>query len=474
MDLIASIASALANNLFSQVAVLIGLIALIGLLLQRKPLEQVVGGAVRATLGVVILNIGVDIFVAGLVAFQAIVSSAFRITPPTSTSNMATFLAGRGTVVPLVIAFGFLIHLVLVALFKSARYVYLTGHLMYWMSLVLVATFVEAIPGADPVALTVVSSVVVACYWTLQPMWMEPLMKRAVGGDNFGLGHTTSCLALLSGYGAKALRLGDPVKHDTEKIRMPKAISFLKDINVSTVFVIGIIMIVSILFADGGVVTKQMGDSTMAPVMWGFVQALRFAAGIAVLLYGVRMFLAEIVPAFRGISQKLLPGSRPALDIPTVFPKSPTAVMIGFLASMVTFLVCMGVFATAGWFALVPPMIMLFFGGGAAGVFGNATAGWRGAVFGGVLNGLILAFGQWIGWGWYSSTAPELATLADPDWYAIGWLFLGLGKMFEGLGGVGLWIVGAVALVITVAALLFVRKRSVVNAEGAETEEKTK
>ena len=125
-----------------------------------------------------ILNIGVDIFVAGLVAFQAIVSSAFGITPPTSTSNMATFLAGRGTVVPLVIAFGFLIHLVLVALFKSARYVYLTGHLMYWMSLVLVATFVEAIPGADPVALTVVSSVVVACYWTLQPMWMEPLMKR--------------------------------------------------------------------------------------------------------------------------------------------------------------------------------------------------------------------------------------------------------------------------------------------------------
>ena len=77
--------------------------------------------------------------------------------------------------------------------------------------------------------------------------------------------------------------------------------------------------------------------------------------------------MAEIVPAFRGISQKLLPGSRPALDIPTVFPKSPTAVMIGFLASMVTFLVCMGVFAAAGWFALVPPMIMLFFGGGAAG-----------------------------------------------------------------------------------------------------------
>ena len=471
MDLFTNIASALANNLFSQVAVLIGLIALIGLLLQRKPLEQVVGGAIRATLGVVILNIGVDIFVAGLVAFQAIVSSAFKITPPASTSSMKTFLEGKGAVVPLVIALGFLIHLILVALFKSARYVYLTGHLMYWMSLVLVATLVEASPGADPVVLTVVASVVVACYWTLQPLWMEPLMKRAVGGDNFGLGHTTSSLALLSGYGAKALRLGDPVKHDTEKIRMPKAISFLKDINVSTVFVIGIIMIVTILFAESDVVTTQMGDSTMAPMMWGFVQALRFAAGIAVLLYGVRMFLAEIVPAFRGISQKLLPGSRPALDIPTVFPKAPTAVMIGFLASIATFLVCMGVFAATGWFALVPPMIMLFFGGGAAGVFGNATAGWRGAVFGGMLNGLILSFGQWIGWGWYSSTAPELATLADPDWYAVGWLFLGLGKLCDGLGGAGLWILGAVTLVVTAAALLLVRGRTAAQGQDSETKE---
>ena len=121
MEFISQFAAALANNLFSQVAVLIGLIAMVGLILQRKPFEQVVGGAVRATLGVVVLNIGVEIFVKGLESFQAIVSSAFNITPPTSTSNMKTFLEEGGSVVPLVIALGFLIHLVLVALFKAAR-----------------------------------------------------------------------------------------------------------------------------------------------------------------------------------------------------------------------------------------------------------------------------------------------------------------------------------------------------------------
>lgn len=67
-----------------------------------------------------------------------------------------------------------------------------------------------------------------------------------------------------------------------------------------------------------------------------------------------------------------------------------------------------------------------------------------------------------------------MTILVDPDWYMIGWLFLSLGRMFKGLGGVELWIVGVAALVITMAALLFVRKHSVLNAGGAETEEKTK
>lgn len=470
MNAFSDIAVAVANNLFSQVAILIGLIALVGLILQRKPIEAVVGGATRATLGVVILNIGVEIFTGGLVAFQAIVASAFGLVPPTSTNTMNSFLEGKGTVVPLVIALGFLFHMLLVAAFKSARYVYLTGHLMYWMSLVLTATLVEAIPAANKLTLTLVSAIIIACYWTLQPLWMEPLMRKTIGGDNFGLAHTTSTLALLAGYGARVLHLGDPERHHTEKLKMPKALSFFKDINVSTVFVIGIIMIVAILFADDAVVIEQMADATVAPVMWGFLQALRFAGGIAILLYGVRMFLAEIVPAFRGISQKLLPGSRPALDIPTVFPKAPTAVMVGFLTSTLIFLVCMGVFAAAGWFTLVPPMIMLFFGGGAGGVFGNAAAGWRGAVFGGLLNGLVLAFGQWIGWGLYSTTAPELATLADPDWYAVGWALLGLAKLVSGLGPNGLWAIAGTIAILTVVILATINRRSDTPRETDHTE----
>ncbi|WP_344339235.1 PTS transporter subunit IIC, partial [Agrococcus versicolor] len=63
MGVFEDIVRTITDNLFSQVAILIGLIALVGLALQRKPIEEVVAGGMRATIGVVILNIGIDLFV---------------------------------------------------------------------------------------------------------------------------------------------------------------------------------------------------------------------------------------------------------------------------------------------------------------------------------------------------------------------------------------------------------------------------
>ena len=447
------------DNLFAQVSILIGLIALVGLILQRKPFDEVVAGALRATIGVVILNIGVEIFTGGLSSFQVIVSSAMGLDPPESTSTLAEFSAGSGSVVPLIIAGGFVVHLALVRIFPAARFVYLTGHLMYWMSVVIAASLVEAFGDVNRWALAGVGSILIGCYWVLQPLWTAPLMRKVMGDEEVGLAHTDSLIAIASGYGARALKLGDPAKHDSEKVRLPKPVSFFKDINVSTATIIGVIMLVAILFADSGVVQEQMGDATVLPWVWAILQALRFAAGIAILLFGVRMFLAEIVPAFKGLSEKALPGTKPALDLPVVFTRAPTSVMIGFLASTFVFLVLMGIFAATGWFVLVPPMIMLFFGGGAGGVFGNAVAGWRGAIFGGVLNGVVLAVGQAIGWSLYAGTAPELATLADADWYAVGWALIGLGSLLAPLGAWAIWVIAAIVLAVTIAMLVVIGRR---------------
>lgn len=419
----------IATNLLTQVAILIGLITAFGLILQRRAFEEVIGGTLRAAIGVLIMLAGADLFVQGLVAFQSIVASAFRITPPQAAKTLAQFTAERGGHAAIIMTLGFLLHLILTRLL-NVRFVYLTGHLMWWVSLTVTATLLAVMPNISTLGLILIGTAVMALYWTFQPLYIHGYMKRVTGSDEFGYGHTSSSAAFLGAFLGQFV--GKP-EESSERLSPPKWLGFMKDINVSTGIVIGLIILIAALFADPKVLAEHAKD--LNPYVWAILQGLRFAAGIAVLLYGVRMFLAEIVPAFRGISMTLIPGARPALDVPVVFPYAPTAVILGFVSGTVVFLVLMVLFGALGWATIVPPMIMLFFPGGGAGVFGNATGGWKGALLGGAINGLFLAVGQAITWPMLSPTAPELATLADPDWYIIIWILYAIFTPLRGLFG---------------------------------------
>jgi ascorbate PTS system EIIC component len=464
MDFATGILEFLANNIFGEVAILIGLITLVGLLLQRTPVEDTVAGVLRSMIGVIVLFIGVDVFVGGLVAFQTIVASALGLDPPAATNTFADFTVSHGGSFALIIAVGFLLHVLAVRLLRT-RYIYLTGHQLFWIAVIISASLVEIFGDISQWTLVLVGSVIAAAYWTIQPVFIAPMMRKVIGSDDWGYGHTSSAAAWMTGALAKYVG-GDRERDDTEKLHLPKQLSFFKDVNVSTALVIGVIILIAAAFADQTVLAEQAAgySEDINPWVWALIAALRFAAGIAILLFGVRMFLAEIVPAFKGISERLIPGSRPALDVPTVFPFAPTAVMIGFVSSTVVFLIFMGIFAATGWFVLVPPMIMLFFPGAGAGVFGNAIAGWRGAVLGGVINGTFLAVGQAVTWGMLSDTAPELATLADPDWYLIAWLIMGIGSLVSGVAA-GIWIVGGVIAAIFAVWFLALKRRGVIESD---------
>lgn len=415
----------LVKNIFNQVAVLIGLVTLIGLVLQKKSFEDTISGTIKSMVGILIMLAGVDVFIGGLVSFQTIVSSAFHISSPTAQNTLQNFTNNFGSVAVSIMALGFLIHLLIVRIFKT-RFVYLTGHLMWWISLVISASLLEVFPHINQGVLILVGSILIALYWTFQPMYVHKYMKKVTNSDEIGYGHTSSIAAYLAGRFGHLL--GKP-EESTEKMKVPKKIEFMKDITVGTAFIITIIMLIASFFAEREVVVKQAGDLNF--VMWSIIQGFKFAAGITILLYGVRLFLAEIIPAFRGISQKLIPGARPALDVPVVFPYAPTAVLIGFISSTLVFLIFMVIFGLTGFATIVPSMIMLFFPAAGAAVFGNAVGGWKGAVLGGAINGLFLAFGQALTWPMLGNTAPELAVLADPDWYIIIWLIIGIGKLIK-------------------------------------------
>lgn len=93
-----------------------------------------------------------------------------------------------------------------------------------------------------------------------------------------------------------------------------------------------VIYLILALFSGSEYVTSTWSNDDNY-IIYSLLQGISFVGGVYVILQGVRLILNEIVPAFTGISEKLVPNAKPALDCPVVFPYAPNAVLIGFLFS---------------------------------------------------------------------------------------------------------------------------------------------
>jgi PTS system ascorbate-specific IIC component len=196
-----------------------------------------------------------------------------------------------------------------------------------------------------------------------------------------------------------------------------------------------------------------------------FNQALVFGGGVAVILLGVRTIIGEIVPAFAGIAERVIPGAVPALDCPVSFPYAPNAVLVGFLSSVVGGLVGFAILLLTDNLApalavtlILPGMIPHFFTGGTAGVFGNATGGRRGAVAGGFINGLIITIFAAILVPVMGAIGFQNTTFGDADFQ---WFGFAVGNIARIEGNVA--AVGVVVLCIVLLALASWFQRRVVD-----------
>ncbi len=416
MGFIGSIALFIANNIVNQPALLIGLIAAIGLIAQRKSFSDIVTGTLKTAVGFLALQQGSNIVVGALLDFQPVLKAAFGVEAAAlGGAGLDQIFTDYGGPISLIMAFGFLVNL-LIARFTPLKYVYLTGHLMFWMATVIVSVMVEGNANAPTWAYVLIGSVICGIYWTIQPAIIQPLMRKVTGHDQLAYGHTSASNVWLA---AKLGPLVGSKEQSTEEVELPSWLGFFRDVTAATAFVISVVVIIAALFA--GPANVPSGDLNY--IVYAVIQGLTFALGIAILLFGVRMVIAEIVPAFRGFAMRIVPDAKPALDCPIVFDYAPTAVLIGFLSASVAFGVIMVILGATKLAIVVPPLIMLFFPGGAGGVFGNSTGGVRGAILGGLILGVILALGQWLVTPLLSNTAPVLTQLADPDWYIIILIF---------------------------------------------------
>ncbi|BCQ34460.1 MULTISPECIES: PTS ascorbate transporter subunit IIC [Erwiniaceae] len=410
----------LMSDVLSEPSILVGLIALIGLVAQKKPATEVIKGTVKTVMGFLILGAGAGLIVSSLGDFAAIFHHAFGIpgVVPNNEAIVAVAQKSFGTEMAMIMFFAMVINIA-IARFTPWKYIFLTGHHTLFMSMMVAVILATA--GMKGASLIAVGSLVVGVSMVFFPAIVHPYMKKVTGSDDVAFGHFSAISQLLSAWiGSK---FGNKEK-STEDMEVPKSLLFLRDTPVAIAFTMFFIFIFTCLVAGPSTV-KEMNAGGKNWFMFSLMQSITFAAGVYIVLQGVRMVIAEIVPAFKGISDKLVPNAKPALDCPVVFPYAPNAVLVGFLSSFVAGVLGMFLLYALNMTVIIPGVVPHFFVGAAAGVFGNATGGRRGAILGAFTNGLLITFIPVFLLPVLGSIGLANTTFSDSDFGAVG-ILLGL------------------------------------------------
>lgn len=368
-------------------AILVGLISLIGLLLQKKSASDTIKGTIKTILGFIIIGGGAGILVGALVPFGELFEVGFNVQGivPNNEAIVGMALKEYGTATALIMAFGMLAN-ILIAKFTPLKYIFLTGHHTFYMACMIAV--ILAVGGLTGTTLIGVGALVLGFIMAFFPAIAQPTMRKIIGSDDVAFGHFGTVGYVLSAWVGSLV--GKNSK-STEEMTLPKNLSFLRDSSISISLTMSILYII-VAVAAGPEYVEQNLSGGQNYIVFAVVQAITFAAGVYIILQGVRLLLAEIVPAFTGISQKLVPNAKPALDCPIVFPYAPNAVLIGFLSSFVGGIVGLLVLGQLKMILILPGVVPHFFCGATAGVFGNATGGRKGATIGAFIHGLLITF----------------------------------------------------------------------------------
>ena len=421
-------------------AFVLGLIALIGLLIQGKKASEVVVGTIKTILGLLIMSVGIGALINALVPIQAMFEAGI---PSGGFETFVTFdeavvgavqaanQANIGAAIAWTMLFGFVIHLILARVTKF-KYVYLTGH-MIWIHAGAFAILFQSF-GLNLFWTVLLASIVDGLYMTLAPALAQPVMRKIVGNDTIAFGHGQTLLNMVGAWVGQLI--GDP-SDSAEDLEMSDSLSFFRDMAISISLIMIVVAIIGVILAIVQIGIPGVQENISGGQNWfvfTLLQALGFTAGVLVLLQGVRMLIAEIVPAFKGVAEKLIPGAKPALDCPVIYPFAPNSLIIGLISGTIGQVLGMVLLALIGWPVPLPSMIAAFFASGSGAIFGNATGGRRGAWAGGFLWGFL---------GWFMiSFAYKFQVFGDLA--GMGAIDLGFTVPDAILPGIVIWLIAKI------------------------------
>lgn len=413
-------------SFFRNPALFMGLVVAIGLILQRKPIDAILKGIFKGIIGMVILLKGVDIVVSSITPLANAFSGLFNTQSNSTLGDFNVFLGQYGSYVGLILLCGFVINII-IARYTRFKTIYLTGNVLFWYPMLFLAVGIENnVSGLKLFIFTLIMYILVI---TIFPYILRKHVKYVTGNDSFTIGHTASIYCLLGSYIGKLVGQKDK---NIENLNLPKSLSFFRDTNITAAIVMFIVYIIVGLFIGKESRIAIYGSEPL--ITYSLIQGITFAAGMIILLTGVRMILGEIIPSFKGIADKLAKGSIPALDIPMIFPYGPNALLIGFIIALITSIGTLFLLGASGvlTFALIPLVVACYFDVAPGAIFANARGGWPAAIITSALGGIILMVLAAISLNLVSGTVGNFIQTYGGNEFSI-WVIIGdlVGKLFS-------------------------------------------
>lgn len=371
-------------SLLSNPSIILAFIAFLGLILLKKSASEVITGTLKTLLGFLILQAGSGLIVNALITFSNIFTEAFNLSGFVAEDNalVAAVQTVLGFETSMIMILSFVIN-ILFARFTKFKYVFLTGHMMFSFAGTMAIVLDQM--GINGWTAILIGAFVQGASSIIFPAIAQPFMRKITGSNDVALGFWGSSAICFSGWIGGLIGNKDK---SCEDIKVSQNLGFLKDMSILMSIVMIVVYLATSIFAGPEVVSKYSSGQSL--FVFSIFTALNFVAGILVLLQGVRMFLGELVPAFKGISEKLVPGAIPSLDVPIIYAYGPVATTVGFVFAVIGGLLATFV-STQLSAVILPSVIGLFFMGGAAGVLGDKLGGVRGAMVAGFVLGFVFS-----------------------------------------------------------------------------------
>ncbi|KRN90346.1 PTS ascorbate transporter subunit IIC [Ligilactobacillus ceti] len=446
-------------NILTKPAFLIGFIVLLGYILLKKPWYECISGFLKATVGYFILTVGSG----GLVkSFRPIIVglkerfnlSAVVIDPyfgQEAINHGIKEVFGRSfadTMLLLLIAFVFNIVAVRLKKYTKMRAVFTTGNVQVQQAATAFWLLLFCFPEMGRIPVLITMGVMLGLYWAVGSNLTVGITQDLTEGASFSIAHQQMFgIYIFARLAEKFRKKGENASKRLEDIELPGFLSMFNDNMVATsilmLFFFGIILIVlgPTYLIKGGFM--QPGQSF---VFYILQTALMFAVYLAILQLGVRTFVAELTESFQGISNKLLPGAVPGIDVAATFAfGSPNAVTVGFMfGALGQFLMILLLLVFKSPTIIVAGFIPLFFDNAAIAVFANNRGGLKAAMIFPFISGILQVAGSaliatWVG------LAPYGGYLGMFDWATI---WPGFTVLMKFLGYFGIAIVVIILIAI--------------------------